>query len=123
MMPKNIIAIGAIVLFSTVGTMAQDRQAAKDCAADVTAACRGVQPGEGRIRSCINSHLADLSQTCQGILVSIAYNGTACRGDIQTLCAGVQQGGGRIEACIRSHFTELSAPCKNLLAQAVAGTN
>ena len=123
MMLKNIIAIGAIVLLSTASTMAQDRQAAKDCAADVTAACGGVQPGEGRIRSCINSHLADLTQTCRGILASIAYNGTACRGDIQTICANVQQGDGLIEACIRSHFAELSAPCKDLLAQAVAGTN
>ena len=122
-MLKNIFAISAIVLLSTTGTMAQQGEAARVCAQDVRAACGGVQPGEGRIRSCINSHLADLTETCRRILVSIAYNGTACRGDIQTICANVQQGDGQIEACIRSHFAELSAPCKDLLAQAVAGTN
>ena len=122
-MLKNIFAIGSIVLLSTTGTMAQQGEAARVCAQDVRAACGGVQPGEGRIRSCINSHIADLSPPCRTILATLAYRGTACRGDIQTICADVQQGGGGIEACIRSHFAELSAPCKDLLAQTVAGAD
>ena len=120
-MIKNIFAIGAIVLLSATSTMAQQGQAVRVCAQDVRAACGGVQPGEGRIRSCINSHLADLTQTCQGILATIAYRGTACRGDIKTFCADVKPGRGRVAACIQPHLAELSAPCKDLLARAVAG--
>ena len=122
-MLKNIFAIGSIVLLSTTGAMAQQGEAARVCAQDVRAACGGVQPGEGRIWSCINSHIADLSPPCRTILATIANGGTACRGDIQTICANVQLGGGGIETCILSHFAELSAPCKNLVAQSVAGTD
>ena len=72
-MLKNIFAIGAIVLLSTTYTMAQQRAAVvKECAADVRAICGGVEPGGGRIRSCLNSHLADLTKPCQAILVRAA---------------------------------------------------
>jgi hypothetical protein len=108
-MLKNICAVGAILLLSTISTMAA---VPKECAADVKAQCGGVQPGAGRIRACINSHLKDLTPTCQAILVRAAAIGKACRGDVRKICAGVKPGGGRIEACIQSHFTELSASCQ-----------
>jgi hypothetical protein len=94
-MLKNICAIGAILLLSTTSTMAA---VPKECAADVKAQCGGVQPGAGRIRACINSHLKDLTPTCQTILVRAAAIGKACRGDVRKICAGVKPGGGRIEA-------------------------
>ena len=109
LMLKNIYAIGAILLLSTPSTMAA---VPKECAADVKAQCGGVQPGAGRIRACINSHLKDLTPTCQTILIRAAAIGKACRGDVRKICAGVKPGGGRIEACIQSHLTELSASCQ-----------
>ncbi len=109
LMLKNIYAITAILLLSTTSTMAA---VPKECAADVKAQCGGVQPGAGRIRACINSHLKDLTPTCQTILVRAAAIGKACRGDVKKICAGVKPGGGRIEACIQSHLTELSASCQ-----------
>ena len=108
-MAKNICAIGAILFLSTTSTLAA---VPKECAADVKAQCGGVQPGAGRIRACINSHLKDLTPTCQTILVRAAAIGKACRGDVRKICAGVKPGGGRIEACIQSHLTELSASCQ-----------
>ena len=122
-MLKNIFAIGAIVLLSTTSSMAQQRAVARECAADVRAACGGVQPGAGRIRACLNSHLKDLTPPCQAILVRAAAVGRACRGDIRTICADVKPGGGRIEACIQSHLTELGAPCRDVMARAAAGRN
>ena len=56
-MLKNIFAIGAIVLLSTTSTVAA---VPKERAADVKAQCGGVQPGAGRIRACINSHMKDI---------------------------------------------------------------
>ena len=110
-MLKNIFAIGAIVLLSTTSSMAQQRAVAKECAADVRAACGGVEPGGGRIRACLNSHLKT-TPPCQAILVRAAAVGKACRGDIRTICADVKPGGGRIEACIQSHLTEFGSPCR-----------
>ena len=120
-MMKNFFAIGAIVLLSATSAMAQQRGVVRDCAADVRAACGGVQPGDGRIRACLNSHLKDLTPPCQAVLVRAAAVGKACRGDVRQIFADVKPGGGRIEACIRSHLTEFSSPCKDVMARAAAG--
>jgi len=120
-MLKNIFVIGAIVLLSATSAMAQQRGVVRDCAADVRAACGGVQPGDGRIRACLNSHLKDLTPPCQAILVRAARVGKACRGEVRTICADVKPGDRRIEACIQSHLTDFSAPCKDVMVRAAAG--
>ena len=120
-MLRNIFVIGAIVLLSATSAMAQQRGVVRDCAADVRAACGGVQPGDGRIRACLNSHLKDLTPPCQAILVRAARVGKACRGEVRTICADVKPGAGRIEACIQSHLTDFSAPCKDVMVRAAAG--
>jgi hypothetical protein len=116
-MLKDIFAIGAILL-STTSTMAA---VPKECAADVKAQCGGVQPGAGRIRACINSHLKDLTPPCQAILVRAAAIGKVCRDDVRKFCADVKPGGGRIEACIKPHLTELSTPCQDAVTRVAAG--
>ncbi len=118
-MQKIIFAMGAIVLLSTTVTLAQQREVARECAADIKAACGDVSPGAGSIRSCLNSHLADLTQPCQAILVGAAAIASECRGDIRTMCGDVQPGSGRIEACLQSHLTALSAPCIDSMARTV----
>jgi hypothetical protein len=118
-MQKFISAIGAVVLLSTTYAMAQQREVARECAADIKAACGDVSPGAGAIRSCLNSHLADLTRPCQAMLISAAAIANECRGDVGTLCGGVQPGGGRIEACLQSHLTELSPPCIDSMARTV----
>jgi Cysteine rich repeat len=119
-MLKSILATGAIVLLSTTYTMAQHPVVAKECAADVRAMCGGVQPGEGRIRACLNSHLADLTAPCRAILVRAAAAARACRGDVRTLCGDVKPGGGRIEACLQSHLPQISAACRDVMVRAAA---
>ena len=70
-MQKIIFAIGAVVVLSTTYTMAQQGESIREeCAADIRAACGDVAPGG--IRSCLNSHLADLTRPCQAVLVSVA---------------------------------------------------
>jgi len=118
-MQKVIFAIGAIVLLSTTSTVAQQQAVIRECAADIKAACGDVPPGAGAIRSCLNSHLADLTQPCRAILVGAAAVANECRGDIRAMCADVQPGGGRVEACLQSHLTELSPPCMDVMARTV----
>ena len=40
-------------------------QAGKPCADDVKKLCAGIQPGEGRIKACIKSHMAEVSDPCK----------------------------------------------------------
>ncbi|HXZ45169.1 MAG TPA: cysteine rich repeat-containing protein [Pseudolabrys sp.] len=117
-MLRSICAIGTIVLLSTTYTVAQ-QQIARECAADIRAACGDVPAGGGAIRSCLNSHLADLTQPCRTFLIGAAAVAGECRGDVQAMCGNVQPGGGRIEACLQSHLTELSAPCMDVMARTV----
>ncbi|MFZ0100668.1 MAG: hypothetical protein WAL49_00105, partial [Pseudolabrys sp.] len=71
-MQKIVFAVGAIVLLSTPYTMAQQREVIRECAADIRAACGDVPAGAGNIRSCLNSHLADLTRPCQAVLIGAA---------------------------------------------------
>src|SRR5215831_774535 len=109
-MRKTILVVGAIVLLSTSVATAQT-QLATQCAADIKAACGDVAPGGGNIRSCLNSHLADLTRPCQTFLIGFAAAANECRGDVAAMCSDIQPGGGRIEACLQSNLTKLSAPC------------
>jgi hypothetical protein len=118
-MRKSICAIGAILLLSTTSAMAQQGQIIRECAADIRAACGDVPPGGGAIRSCLNSHLADLTQPCRTVLIGAAAVANECRGDIGAMCGDVQPGGGRIEACLQSNLSKLSAPCVDVMARTV----
>jgi len=118
-MPKTIFAIGAVALLSTTYAMAQQGTVIRECAPEIRAACGDVPPGAGAIRSCLNSHLADLTQPCRAVLVGAAAVANECRGDIRAMCGDVQPGGGRIEACLQSHLNELSPACVDVMARTV----
>lgn len=119
-MLKYILAIGAVMLLSATSSMAQ-QTIANQCAGDIKSLCAGVQPGEGRIRACIKSHVSDLSAPCQAVLVKAAAIGKTCGADVKKICADVKPGGGRIEACMKSHLADVSEPRKYAMTQAAAG--
>jgi len=97
------------------------QQAGKPCASDIKTLCAGIQPGEGRIKGCIKSHLTGLSPTCEDRVLTMAVTGKVCKTDVTSLCAGIVPGTGGIRACIKSHMAEVSDPCKNAMSQAAAG--
>ena len=39
------------------------------CLKDAKALCAGVQPGGGKIRDCLKTHLKDLSEGCQTVVL------------------------------------------------------
>jgi hypothetical protein len=116
-MLKTIFAIGAFVLLSTNFAMAQG--VISECAADIRAACGDVPAGGGAIRSCLNSHLADLTPRCRAVLTGAAAVANECRGDIRAICSDVQPGVGRIEACLEANYSRLSGPCVDVMARTV----
>jgi hypothetical protein len=101
---------------------AELRGVVRACVSDVKAQCAGVNPGEGRIRACIKTHLKDLSEPCQKLALKAA-TGKACAADVKQNCAGTKPGGGRIQACMKDHLADVSEPCKEALARAAAGKN
>ena len=90
------------------------------CLTDAKAMCPGVQPGGGKIRDCLKSHIKDLSDPCKDVLLK-AVNAKACANDVKQYCAGMEAGGGKIEACLKAKIADLSDACKVALANAAAG--
>jgi hypothetical protein len=116
-MRYGLVILGAL-LTSGSGAMAQS---GSPCAGDVKKLCAGIQPGEGRIKACMKSHLGDLSQSCEDRLLTIAITGKVCKGDVAKLCAGVVPGTGGLRACIKSHMVEVSDPCKDAMSGTASG--
>ena len=113
---------GLVILAALLsGSVAVAQQAGKPCAGDIKTLCAGIQPGEGRIKACIKSHLTNLSPTCEDRLLTVAVSGKVCKSDVTKLCAGIVPGTGGIRACIKSHMAEVSDPCRDAMSQAAAG--
>jgi hypothetical protein len=112
------LVILAALLLSGSCAMAQS---GNPCAGDVKKLCAGIQPGEGRIKACMKSHLSDLSQTCEDRLLTVAITGKVCKADVAKLCAGVVPGTGGLRTCIKSHMAEVGDPCKDAMSQTAGG--
>jgi hypothetical protein len=69
MLPKKlVVAVGAILLLSTSGAMAQSaaaRAVLGACKPDIRNFCSQVAPGGGRIKACMKEHLHELSEPCK----------------------------------------------------------
>lgn len=61
------LALPALAHPDGSGPRAQIRAA---CKADVDAHCRGVEPGEGRIRACLRANREKLSQPCRDAIAA-----------------------------------------------------
>jgi hypothetical protein len=114
---------GLIILTTLLlsGSVAVSQLAPKPCAGDIKTLCAGIQPGEGRIKACIKSHLTDLSPTCGDRVLTVAVTGKVCKNDVTNLCGGVVPGTGGIRACIKSHMAAVSDPCKDAMSRVAAG--
>ena len=115
-MRSGLVILTALLLSGSVAVAQQ-----APCAGDIKTLCAGIQPGEGRIKACIKSHLTDLSPTCQERVLTVAVTGKVCKTDVTSLCAGIVPGTGGIRACIKSHMAELSDPCRDAMSQTAAG--
>ena len=114
----STLCLAAMLLLPA--SMASSVELTGACLKDAKAQCPGVQPGGGKIKDCLKTHIADLSDDCKTVLVK-AINVKACADDAKKLCAGVEAGGGALETCIKSHVADLSDACKVALANSAAG--
>lgn len=81
------------------------------CKPDAEKLCQGVQPGRGRVASCLKQHQDQLSGECREKIAE-AQSRHPCMKDAERLCKGVQPGEGRIMQCLHEHEAELSAQCR-----------
>ena len=81
---------------------------------------QGCNLGGGKIRDCLKSHVKDLSDGCQAVVLK-AVNAKACAADVKQFCADTKPGEGRVEACMKTHVADVSDACKVAMANAAAG--
>ena len=70
--------VGTILLLNYSDAFAQEtkRQVVIACETDIKQFCGDVQPGEGRIKACMASHMHELSARCkQAILFEMVGDG------------------------------------------------
>ena len=115
---SGLVIMAALLLSASV---AAAQPAGPPCAGDIKKLCAGIQPGEGRLKACIKSHLTELSQTCEDRVLTVAVTGKLCKSDLTKLCAGIPSGSGGVRACVKSHMAEVSDPCKDAMSETAAG--
>jgi hypothetical protein len=108
-------AAALLALLGPRGGIAQQGSARQACGADISQVCAAVQPGGGRITTCVKEHFAELSAACRHALISGATITKACTAEYRQKCPGIEPGGGRIQACMKDHFTELGELCQDAL--------
>ena len=121
-----LVAAGHVVIVQAADEAAQPAPAAAQpapaaamqgpCHADVQKFCKDVQPGGGRIYTCLDAHQTELSEACQTMhrwaKDRIAKLHQACDADVQKFCKDVEQGGGRLIMCLKAKGAELSPACQ-----------
>ena len=119
-MKKIIVMIGTVVaalsLVMAVGFTQEEMHTKGACKADVEKFCKGIRPDGGRIWSCLKSHEADLSQSCQDHMAQARENTrefmVSCKPDVRKFCKNIPRGKGRVVSCLKSHTDELSESCR-----------
>ncbi|GIL63487.1 hypothetical protein Vafri_17538 [Volvox africanus] len=96
----------------------------KDCGAEIRTLCKGVQPGEGRVISCLRDQRANITgEACRqqvmrllGFIVEDHRMDVglteACTSDVQKYCGGVEAGDGQVHDCLRRSADHLSPECR-----------
>ena len=113
------LVVAMLLLPCSMVVAAELRGVARACISDVKTQCAGVNPGEGRIRECIKTHLKDLSEPCQTVALK-AVKVKECATDVKQDCAG--KSGAALMACMKTHLADASEPCKEVLARSAVGS-
>lgn len=99
----------------------------KACAPDIAEYCSAVEPGYGRMISCLYAHELVVSEGCDAAMgdaadildtmfASLRTIYEECSGDIQTLCGDVPAGEGRIFSCLINNRDALSDSCTGIVS-------
>jgi len=95
------------------------KKIASDYTYDAKHYCSKVEPGDGRIASCLKENEHQLTAQCQEAfnswrLMKSEFT-SACWGDIGKLCRMIPQGGGAVWGCLKSQRDQLSTECRETM--------
>ena len=86
------------------------------CAVDVKKFCNDVQPGEGRVITCLINHKDQLGDACIQFLYPKQPRGSeSCTHDVKKFCNKLQPGAGRVITCLIDNEAKLSDACRQFL--------
>lgn len=122
MLTLKKVAVASVLLMPSVGAMAQGATVRQACGPELQQHCAGIEPGEGRLRTCVKENFAAFSEPCKQAMLSSVAVVRACKADVQRTCPDIPPGGGRIQACMKDHFAEYSESCKQAIITAKFGT-
>ena len=115
----KVVVGGALAALVSSAYAAQQQGA---CKADVDKLCKDVQPGEGRILECLQTHKSEVSPKCTAeikqVQAAVKQMSQACEPDIEKFCFNTPVGKGAIAKCLKQHANDLSADCKTAVAKA-----
>lgn len=94
-------------LWFSAHVAANERAAMLACRADARQLCANVQPGGGRIASCLRENEVQLSSGCKAQLGKLE----ACAVEMTKICPQAQ-GEGELRQCVTHKRAELSAQCR-----------
>ncbi len=91
------------------------------CGTDMQQFCANMQPGDGKLRDCMNQHQNELTAKCRDFREEARARWTAmhekfekaCKDDVSKFCSDIKPGMGRMTDCLQSHATELSSGCRD----------
>jgi hypothetical protein len=91
----------------------------QSCKEDIAKFCKEVEMGHGRVVSCLNDHVGELSPACKALVPGLITQMNEpmkphadCADDVKKLCGDVKPGSGRMGFCLGEHAAELSPACK-----------
>lgn len=93
------------------------------CGMELSAYCKDVNPGKGRLLACLYAHDDKLSLQCNRAMLDSLVQldqavtdlkkfAAACDSDLDTFCATVEPGGGRLLDCLEKNETSLNPTCR-----------
>ena len=98
----------------------------EDCASDVSTYCADVDPGHGRVISCLYAYEDKISEACYAatidyhdvmdfLFASVREAQALCAADIEKHCAETEFGHGRILTCLAENKTTIEPACKQVV--------
>lgn len=86
------------------------------CEQETNTLCRDVEPGEGRLTSCIIRNKTGFSSTCTPEVLTFIESRRqftqACKAERKKLCPSITTGKGQLYSCLKLNEHKLSTNCR-----------
>ena len=73
------VAVAFVLLMAPVGAMAQGAAVRQACGPELQQHCAGIEPGEGRLRTCVKENFTAFSEPCKQAMLSSVAVVRACK--------------------------------------------